>query len=113
MANFPCFKCNGTGQVSFRHIENGVCFQCNGTGTLAYSGRKDTFKYEDKPGFPVLSETERCTIKQWEFLDRLTGENSDKFRKVLKTAGCPHATQVYVSKAVMSRAIDLAKRVAA
>lgn len=28
----PCGRCNGTGYVPFRHIENGICFKCGGTG---------------------------------------------------------------------------------
>jgi RecJ-like exonuclease len=27
-----CIKCQGTGKVIYRHIENGKCFECNGSG---------------------------------------------------------------------------------
>lgn len=28
----PCGRCDGTGFVPYRHVENGICFKCNGTG---------------------------------------------------------------------------------
>jgi len=104
MASFPCFKCNGSGEVAFRHIANGVCFQCGGTGKL--DGRQAEAKMEHK--FPVIPEGERCTIKQWAFLEKLTGENDARFRKAVYAAGAPCANMTYISKAVMSRAIDIA-----
>ncbi len=110
MANFPCFKCNGSGQVSFRHIANGVCFQCGGTGKLSTRKSVNEFKYQDKPGFPVLIEDQQCTMKQWEYLLKLVDDNDTRFCRILKQAGCPYATKVYVSRATMSRAIEIAKR---
>jgi len=29
----PCHRCNGTGKMPFKHVENGVCFKCKGTGS--------------------------------------------------------------------------------
>ena len=109
MIDSPCFKCNGSGQVSFKHIANGVCFQCGGTGKLSIRKSDNEFKYQDKPGFPVLTESQQCTTKQWEYLLKLVDDSDTNFRKILKQAGCPHATKVYVSKAMMSRAIEIAK----
>lgn len=110
MANFSCFKCAGSGNLSgFSHIANGVCFQCDGSGTLSYKARKDAFQYTDKPGFPVLSEADQCSMKQWEFMEKLADGSDDKFRRCLALAGCPYATRVYVSRKMMSRAIDIAK----
>jgi hypothetical protein len=106
MAQFDCFKCGGSGQVSFRHIENGVCFQCSGTGKLAYRKKAEP-KFEHK--FPVIAEAERATNKQWAFLERLTGGSDTAFRKVVLAAGAPCANQTYISKVVMSRAIEMAK----
>lgn len=105
MAQFPCFKCNGSGEVSFRHIANGVCFQCGGTGKL------DSRKVEAKQvhHFPVIPEGERATDKQWSFLGKLVGDNDAKFCRLVRAAGAPCANQTYVSKAVMSRAIEMAK----
>jgi hypothetical protein len=111
MASFPCFKCDGKGIVSgFSHIESGRCFQCGGKGTLAYRKPAPAFEYQDKPGFPVLPEATRSTHAQWEFLEKLAGGNSDLCCKLIKEAGCPYATGVYVSRVVMSKAIDLAKK---
>ena len=110
MTNSPCFKCSGTGYVSFKHICNGVCFQCGGTGTLTHRAAKAPFVYQDKPGYPVLPEGTRSTVAQWEYLERVAGGSDDKCRKAIHEAGCPYATSVYVSKAVMSRAIEIAKR---
>lgn len=109
MAQFPCFKCGGSGEVAFRHIANGVCFQCGGTGRLSVRPAAE-FQYRDKPGFPVLPESERGTAKQWDYLAKLTGDVDGECRRFIAQAGCPHATDVYVSRAVMSRAIELAKR---
>jgi hypothetical protein len=104
---FDCFKCGGSGMTSFTHIENGVCFQCGGSGKLSYRSQP---KVEADPHPELLvPEADRSTLKQWSFLARLTGDSDDQCRKFLKAAGAPFASQRYVTKAVMSRAIDLAK----
>ena len=36
MNKVRCHRCNGTGEVIFKHVANGVCFACNGTGKLEY-----------------------------------------------------------------------------
>jgi len=110
MAQFPCFKCGGSGEVAFRHVANGVCFQCEGTGRLSYRGRREKpFRYQDKPGFPVLPEAERSTAEQWERLNELTQDNDRLIRALVAIAGCPYATSVYVGRAVMDRAIEMAE----
>lgn len=110
MAQSPCFKCAGSGEVAFRHIAGGVCFQCGGTGKLSHRGRREkAFQYQDKPGFPVLPEGERSTTEQWERLEELTCENDRLARALIAIAGCPHATGVYVSRAVMGRALEMAE----
>lgn len=105
MAEFDCFKCGGSGEVAFRHIDNGRCFQCGGTGRLAYRGRSGaTFT----PVAPIVPEGERSTAKQWAYFERLV-PNDDEACRIMRAAGAPHASQVYVTRAAMSRAIDLAK----
>ena len=105
MQTFNCFKCNGTGEVSFRHIANGVCFQCNGTGKL--SGKAVGVQFT--PVAPIVPEAFRSTAKQWDYLARLAGDSDTKCRTWLKAAGAPVASQVYVDRATMSRAIEIAK----
>jgi RecJ-like exonuclease len=107
MSKFPCFKCNGSGQVAFKHIENGVCFQCGGAGTLSYQPKA---KAEADPNPDLLVPADkRATDKQWEYLLRLVRENDDKFCRFVRAAGGKIAAQRYVTKAIMSRAIDLAR----
>lgn len=105
MTTFPCFKCNGSGEVAFRHIANGVCFQCGGTGKI--SSRQAGVKFE--PKHPIIPEADCSTLKQWEYLTKLTGDIDSVARKALYAAGAPCASQIYVSKAIMSRAIEIAK----
>lgn len=106
MATFPCFKCNGSGEVSFKHIENGVCFTCGGTGKLAYRPRA---KIEADPHPELLvDEANRSTSKQWAYFNRLI-EDDRKACEILRQAGAPMATGRYVTKAIMSRAIELAR----
>lgn len=104
-----CHKCGGSGRIgAFAHIESGTCFTCGGSGELNYLPREKTWT-DPHPEW-IVPEATRSTVKQWEYLDRLCGEVSDKARKYLLAAGAPMATQRYVSKAVMSKAIDLAKQ---
>ena len=104
-ATFDCFKCSGTGEVAFRHIANGVCFQCGGTGKL--TSKQAGVRFE--PVAPIIPEGERCTPKQWAYLEKLTGGSDREFCKVVYAAGAPCANMIYVSRAVASRAIDIAK----
>lgn len=105
IATFECFKCSGSGKiVAFSGIANGVCFQCGGTGELTSNaaGVRDTSTRTAVP------EAIRSTDKQWAFIARLGGDNSDTIRRWIYAAGGECASQVYVSKAVMSRALDIA-----
>jgi RecJ-like exonuclease len=111
MAKFTCYKCGGSGRVCFTHIENGVCFTCAGTGELSYQPKQKAWK--DPHPEMIVPEATRSTTKQWEFLAKLCNDSDDACRKVLKAAGAPMATQRYVSKSVMSKAIEIAKGVAA
>lgn len=110
MAKFTCFKCGGSGEVSFKHIENGVCFTCGGSGKLSYQPKAKTF-VEPHPEL-VIPEAERSTEKQWNYLDKLCGTDRECCR-VLAEAGAPYATGRYVSKKTMSKAIEIAKKRAA
>ena len=107
MPNFPCFKCNGSGQVNaFSHIANGVCFQCGGTGKLSAAKKVEGFT----PVAPIVPEATRSTTKQWDFIAKLAGDNDATIRAALRAAGSTTpAMQLYVTKATMSRAIDIAK----
>lgn len=107
MATFPCFKCNGSGQVSFKHIANGVCFTCAGSGQLSYRPRAK-IRADAHPEL-LVAEQDRSTAAQWEYLGKLCGDSDRACCSVLKAAGAPMATQRYVTKAVMSRAIEIAK----
>jgi len=31
-----CDKCNGRGEVHWKHVDNGICFKCGGSGRLDY-----------------------------------------------------------------------------
>ena len=60
---YECYKCGGTGEVSFRHIANGVCFACGGTGRLDRRASSKLVKLNYQP----VAEDVRCTDKQWLF----------------------------------------------
>lgn len=105
MANTNCFKCNGTGEVSFKHIANGVCFQCSGSGKLSYRAQVAA---DPHPELLVPAE-QRSTTKQWEYFGRLV-QDDRKACRIMKDAGAPMATQRYVTKAIMSKAIEMAVR---
>lgn len=107
MTEFDCYKCGGSGEVSFKHIENGVCFACNGTGKLSYRPR--TKITADPHPELLVPEHNRPTQKQWDFLGRLCDDNDDRFCKMVRAAGAPMATMRYMTKAQMSKAIDLAR----
>lgn len=107
MATFDCFKCLGSGKVPFAHIEGGVCFKCCGSGKLSY--RKKEKAWVDPHPEWLVPEASRSTTKQWEYLAKLCGDSDSACRKALLAAGAPCASQRYVSKATMSKAIDLAK----
>lgn len=106
MTTFDCFKCNGSGEVAFRHIANGVCFQCGGTGKL--SARKAA--PQSAPRFPVIPESDRCTMRQWSYLERLCRDDDAAFRRAVYAAGAPCANAAHISRAVMSKAIEIAKQ---
>ena len=107
---FQCPRCGGTGQTVWTHIENGICFQCGGTGEISYQPKK---KAEADPHPELLvPEGERSTTRQWEYFAALCP--SDKLAcEIMHKAGAPMATQRYVTKAVMSKAITLAKELKA
>lgn len=104
MAKFPCFKCNGSGEVSFKHIANGVCFQCGGTGKLDYQPRA---KADPHPNL-LVPEADLSTVAQWDHFNRLCTDDR-RACQILRSAGAPMATRRYVTKAVMSKAIELAQ----
>lgn len=106
MATYTCHKCSGSGEVSFKHIANGVCFTCMGSGKVAYQPKQKGWT-DPHPEW-LVSDDVRSTTKQWEFLAKLCNDSDDRCCKVLKAAGAPMATQRYVTKAVMSKAIDMA-----
>jgi hypothetical protein len=110
MATYDCPKCNGIGAISaFAHIENGTCFFCGGEGKVSFlPARKQKENPEHIPH--IIPEKDRATEKQWDYLDTLTGGNSDMACKVLeKKAGAYMANGKFVSKALMSKAIEIAK----
>ncbi len=108
MTKFECFKCGGSGQIgAFRHIENGVCFTCGGSGKLSYQPKAKAWN-DPHPEW-IVAEDIRSTSKQWDYLAKLCNESDDACRKALKSAGAPMAAQRYVSKAIMSKAIELAR----
>lgn len=110
MAQFSCFKCGGSGKIgAFAHIEGGECFQCNGSGKLSYQPKPQKPFVEPHPEW-VVAVGKRATIKQWEYLDKLCGDADTLANRFLKAAGAPASCEPYVSKAVMSRAIEIAKR---
>jgi len=104
---YPCYKCNGTGQTSFKHIENGVCFTCAGSGQLSYR-KAEKVSAEPHPEL-VVAETARATDKQWSYLIQLTGQSDVRFCKAIKAAGAKIANQKYVSRAIISKAIEMAR----
>jgi hypothetical protein len=106
-ATFECFKCSGSGKIAaFSGIANGVCFQCSGSGKLTSKAAGVRFE----PVAPVIPEAMQATIKQWEFLVRLCGDDDRKFRAALKAVGhTAPAAQVYVTRQIMSKAIDYAR----
>lgn len=106
MTQFDCYKCGGTGKVPFHHIENGDCFACGGSGQVAY--RRRAKQAEPHPELLVPVE-ERATDKQWNYMVRLVCDNSDDFCRFIRAAGGKIANQKYVNKAVMSRAIEMAR----
>jgi len=108
-ASYICTRCNGLGSVSaFGHVANGTCFACHGAGRVA---RKSAASVEFVEAHPelVVAEADRATEKQWQFLANLCGDNDACFRRILAAAGCDHATARYVSRKVMSHAIEIAK----
>jgi hypothetical protein len=107
MTQFDCFKCGGSGRVAFRHVENGVCFTCGGSGKLSYQPKQNAW-IDPHPEF-LVPEADRATDKQWNYLVRLCNDNDDTFRRFIRAAGGQFATQRYVSKALISKAINLAK----
>jgi hypothetical protein len=108
MASFPCFKCNGAGQVSFKHIENGVCFACGGTGKLDYKPRPKV-EADPHPEW-LVPENKRGTMKQWDYLVRLCGDVDKTICETIKNAGGRMATLRYLTKETMSKAIELARK---
>lgn len=102
---FTCPKCNGTGKVSFHHIQNGDCFLCGATGKLAYlqSQKIEADPHPEK----LVAEGNRCTQKQWDLLSRLTKDNDREFCRIVHLAG-GEATMRYLDKKTMSRAIEMA-----
>lgn len=107
MASSPCFKCNGSGQVAFKHVADGVCFQCKGTGSLSFRKRAPAF-VEAHPEH-VVPAAERATDAQWDYMGKLCGDHDDTFCRIVETAGAFMASQRYVSRKVMSAAIEAAK----
>lgn len=101
-----CTRCNGSGYVSFRHIENGKCFACGGAGKL--TARKAR-PFVDPHPTQVVPVAERATDAQWNYLVSLCGDNDATFCRFIKAAGGFMATQRYTSRATISKAIDLAK----
>jgi RecJ-like exonuclease len=111
MTQFTCYKCGGSGRIeAFAHIEQGSCFACGGSGKLNFQPKAKKTATEQHPEW-VIPEGQRASLKQWDYLDRLCGDTDTKARKFLKEAGAPLASEPYVSKAMMSRAIDLARGV--
>lgn len=88
-ATFKCPKCNGTGQVSFKHIADGRCFLCAGDGNLVTT--KANLARCAKLGLMPrneVQESDRCTLKQLAEISRLaTKFGSDQ--KLATAAGFP------------------------
>ena len=105
-----CNRCNGRGSVpGFSHIANGTCFACHGRGRVARKASGDVEFVEPHPEL-VVAEADRATEKQWQFLVDLCGDHDVTFRRILSAAGCNHANARYVSRKVMSYAIEIAKK---
>jgi hypothetical protein len=103
----PCFKCGSSGRIDkFRHIEHGICFQCAGTGKLFYRPRAE--QAEPHPEL-VVSNDERATDKQWDYLTRLVNDDESAFCRLIRAAGGKLACQRYVSRSVISKAIEMAR----
>jgi RecJ-like exonuclease len=107
MTTFPCFKCGGSGEVAFKHIENGVCFTCGGAGKLNYRPRAKV-TIDPHPEW-LVSENAMSSIKQWDYFNKLCPDDRQAC-KLLEAAGAPRATRRYVTRTVMSRAIEMAKQ---
>lgn len=107
MTTYDCYKCGGTGQVAFKHIAGGVCFACGGSGRRSSPANGAAFA----PVAPIIPEAERSTAKQWSYFCRLVEDESEG-RRLIRAAGAPCAMQLYVSRKVMKRAIDMAKSAA-
>lgn len=89
LATLKCPKCNGTGEVSFRHIADGRCFLCSGSGKLDAS--KASLARCAKLGLMPrneLPESDRCTLKQLAEISRLAYKfGSDQ--RLATAAGVP------------------------
>jgi hypothetical protein len=59
MKMFECDKCNGSGKVHWKHIENGRCFKCGGVGKL---------KYNPRPNIPEITNEDNG---EWFYNDRI------------------------------------------
>jgi hypothetical protein len=108
MAKFTCYKCGGSGQISaFSHIENGACFACSGSGQLSYQP-KAKVQADPHPEL-LIPESERSTTKQWEYLSKLCDDSDRKICEIIRQAGGVMATQRYLNRKTMSKAIELAR----
>jgi RecJ-like exonuclease len=101
-----CGKCSGTGHINaFSHIAGGVCFMCGGTGKVTLKAREQSWEHK----WPVIPEADRATEKQWNYLLALTDHNDRKCCQLLHGAGAPAASEPYVTRKIMSAAIEAAK----
>jgi hypothetical protein len=89
-AFFDCPKCNGSGQVSFKHVANGRCFLCQGSGKLAST--KEALAKAAALGIAPrndLPEAERCTLKQLHEITRLAVSKRTSESRLAVEAGVP------------------------
>lgn len=89
-ATFTCPKCNGTGQVSFKHIADGRCFLCQGSGKMVAT--KASLAKAAKMGLAPrndLPEAERCTMKQLAEITRIAVAKRTNETKLAVAAGVP------------------------
>jgi hypothetical protein len=88
LATFTCPKCNGTGQVSFKHIADGRCFLCAGNGTMVTT--QASLDRCAKLGLAPrneVPEAERCTTKQLAEISRLACVHRTSDARLAEKAG--------------------------
>ena len=111
MTTFPCFKCNGSGSVAFKHVAEGVCFQCKGSGRLSFrkAGAVD-MSQEAADKFYAVASHEQGTAAQWAFLtDMFDGDEAAAVRFAAQGTESKKADKRFITKRELSDAITARK----